>query len=123
MFIDLLSDDELIQLYSACDLFVLPSLYESFGLVTVEAMACGKPVVATSTGVVPELALDGEGGIMVPPGDARELAKAIIMLLSLKDEDRKMIARRNRGLVEARFSIAAWADKQTEVYDRALSRY
>jgi len=121
VFIDFLSEDELIQLYSACDLFVLPSLHESFGLVTMEAMACGKPVVATSTGVVPELGLNGESGIMVPPGDAGELAAAMIRLLSLRDEDKRLIARKNRELVEARFSIAAWANRMTEVYDRALA--
>ena len=122
VFIDFLSADELIPLYSACDLFVLPSLQESFGLVIVEAMACGKPVVATSTGVVPELALDGESGIMVPPGDAREFTEAMIKLLSLKDEDKRLIARRNRQLIETRFSISAWADKMIEVYEKALRK-
>jgi len=122
VFIDFLSADELIPLYSACDLFVLPSFQESFGLVVVEAMACGKPVVATSTGVVPELALDGESGIMVPPGDAREFTEAMIKLLSLKDEDKRLIARRNRQLIETRFSISAWADKMIEVYEKALRK-
>jgi len=122
VFIDFLSADELIPLYSACDLFVLPSFQESFGLVVVEAMACGKPVVATSTGVVPELALDGESGIMVPPGDAGEFTEAMIKLLSLKDEDKRLIARRNRQLIETRFSISAWADKMIEVYEKALRK-
>ncbi len=120
VFIDFLPLEELIQLYSACDLFVLPSLYETFGLVTMEAMACGKPVVATSTGIVPELELDGENGIMVPPGDAGALAEGLIKLLSLKDEHKRLIAKNNRELTEARFSIPEWANKMVQVYEKAL---
>jgi glycosyltransferase involved in cell wall biosynthesis len=120
--IDFLSEDELIQLYSACDVFVLPSLYETFGLVTMEAMACGKPVVATATGVIPELGLDGESGIMVPLGDAGALAEAMIKLLLLKNEEKRLIARKNRELIEARFSIPAWVDKMVDVYEKALGR-
>jgi glycogen(starch) synthase len=121
LLIDFLSQEELLQLYSACDLFVQPSLHESFGLTTLEAMACGKPVVTTSTGIVPQLGLDGASGIMVSPGDARALAEAIVKLLSLKDEDKERIARKNREIIEARFSIAVWTDRMLEVYHRALA--
>ena len=122
MFIDFLPEDELIKLYSACDLLVIPSLHESFGLVALEAMACGKPVVATATGLVPELGLDGTGGIMVPPGDAGRLAEAVIRLLSLSDDDKKLAAKRNRELVEAEFSIPGWVDGVIEVYNKALKK-
>jgi len=120
LFIDLLPEDDLIKLYSASDLVVSSSLHESFGLVTLEAMACGRPVVSTSTGVVPDLELDGVGGIVVSPGNVGELAEAIVKLLSLNDEDRKAAARRNREFVEAEFSVAQWVDRVVEVYEKAL---
>jgi glycosyltransferase involved in cell wall biosynthesis len=84
-------------------------------------MACGKPVVTTSTGIVPQLGLNGASGTMVPPGDAGALAEAIVKLLSLKDEDKERIARKNREMIEARFSIAAWTDRMIEVYNHALA--
>jgi len=117
---DFLSQDELVKLYSACDVFVLPSLQEAFGLVVLEAMACGKPVVATATGIVPELGLDGASGIMVPTNDAAELAQAIVKLLRLGEEDKQRIARRNRELVESSFSLPVWADNVVQFYDKAL---
>jgi len=123
LFIDSLGHDELIPLYSACDVFVLPSLREGFSMVILEAMACGKPVVATSTCVAPELDFDGESGIMVSPGDASGLAKALMKLLSLTEEDRKQVARKNRALVESRFSIPAWVSRVVDVYQKALERW
>lgn len=121
MFIDFLSADKLIQLYSACDLFVLPSLEESFGIVTIEAMACGKPVVATCTGIAPELKpLALKGLEVVPLGDAQKLAEAVIAMLSLTEEDKRQIAKENRELVEERFSIPVWVDKMITVYNKVL---
>lgn len=123
LFIDYLSQDELIPLYSASDVFVLPSFREGFSMVVLEAMACGKPVVVTPTVAVPDLELDGKSGIMVSPGDASGLAKALMKLLSLTEEDRKQVARKNRALVESRFSIPAWVSRVVDVYQKALERW
>ena len=68
--------------YEDCDIFVAPSLYESFGLVYLEAMARGKAVIGCRTGGVPEVVLDGRTGILVPPGDAAALADAILHLVN-----------------------------------------
>jgi glycosyltransferase involved in cell wall biosynthesis len=74
------------------DVLVLPSGYEELGSVLVEAMAAGVPVVATRVGGIPEVVLDGETGLLVPPGDHVELARAIDQLLG----DRSMRERMSR---------------------------
>ena len=120
IFIDHLPENELIEMYSACDLLVSPSIHESFGLVTLEAMACGKPVVATLTGLVPELKLAGAGVIVALPGCADELADAIIAALSYGSAEKEQIARINRQIVESQFSVNQWVDKVIEVYEKTL---
>lgn len=122
MLLDFLSPDELVKLYSACDVFVLPSLQEGFSMVMVEAMACGKPVVTTATGCAPDIGLLPPGVIIVAPNNITELAQAIINLLSLDEEDKKLIAKINRGLIEARFSISLCVDKVVEVYQTAIRK-
>jgi glycosyltransferase involved in cell wall biosynthesis len=78
------------SLYNVSDLVVLPSIYEPFGKVLVEAMACGKPVVATQTSGIPEVVLNNETGILVPPRRPTFLAQAIIKILSDKKTSEKM---------------------------------
>lgn len=68
------------DLLRIADIVVIPSLTEGFSLVALEAMACGKPVIATRVGGIPELIDDGTNGILVPARDSRELAHAIIKL-------------------------------------------
>ena len=69
--------DELYDLYRRADVFVLPSRSECYGLVIPEALASGLPVVACNVGAVPELVIDGHNGILVPPGDVADLARAL----------------------------------------------
>ncbi len=121
--IDFMLPDELVALYSACDVFVLPSLWEGFGMVILEALACGKPVVTTFVGGAPDIGLTPPGGIVVAPNNAKELAEAILELLSLNDEDKRLVARKNRELIENRFSIPGWVDKVVEVYEKALKNW
>ncbi len=74
-------EDELHRQYGACDVFVAPSLFESFGLIYHEAMQYGKPVVGCRTGGVPETVRDGEEGLLVEPGDAAALEAALRELM------------------------------------------
>jgi D-inositol-3-phosphate glycosyltransferase len=73
--------DTLQYYYSASDIVVVPSHYESFGLVALEAMACGRTVVASETGGLAFLIRDGENGFHVPAADPRALADKLEMIL------------------------------------------
>ncbi len=76
------AQEELVSLYRAADLCVVPSvLYESFSYTCLQAMACGRPLVATTMGGVPEVVVDGDTGLLVPPGDPTALADALQRLI------------------------------------------
>lgn len=97
---------EFINLY---DVLVVPSLYdESFGLVSVEAMAAGRPVVAFACGGIPEVVIDGIDGFVVPIGDIIGMAEKILWLSS-HPEERKLMGQRCRKDYEEKFSGKAMA--------------
>ena len=83
-----IGDDEVTRYLQTADLFVAPSLYESFGLIFLEAMRWGTPVVGTRVGGIPEIVCDGESGVLVSPGNHYRLASAISELLL--DEQRRL---------------------------------
>ena len=80
-----LSEDELREQYQQCSLFVMPSRKEGFGIVFLEAMAFGKPVVAGAHGGTPSVVEDGETGLLVDNADVTAIARSLIKLLS--DDD------------------------------------
>jgi D-inositol-3-phosphate glycosyltransferase len=82
----LVKQDLLPYFYSAADLIVVPSYYESFGLVALESLACGTPVVATKVGCVESVIRHGETGYMVIDNAPRHLAEKIALLLSISNE-------------------------------------
>ncbi|MDV4343100.1 glycosyltransferase family 4 protein [Methanoculleus sp. YWC-01] len=82
--------DEIPLWMNACDLFVLPSLRESFGVVQIEAMACGKPVVATRNGGSEEVVISDKYGLLVEPVDPDGLAEKILVALD-REWDREAI--------------------------------
>jgi glycosyltransferase involved in cell wall biosynthesis len=73
---------EMPRFWSSLDVAIVPSLYEPFGLVALEALACGVPVIASAVGGLKEIVLDGQCGLLVPPGDAAALARALCVLLA-----------------------------------------
>ena len=106
--------------YKAADVFVLPSVmkHESFGIVNLEAMACGIPIVASIIGGVPDVVKDGENGLLVQPKDSNELADAIIYLLENKEEREKM-GKNGRGKVKD-YSWERIADMTEKIYEGML---
>lgn len=101
------------------DLFVLPSLCEHFGRVIVEAMAMGKPVVATDAGGVPEIVAHGETGLLVPPGDAERLAGAVLHLLHHR-ATRTRCGTAGRRRAERHFSLSGHADAVGALYEELI---
>jgi len=123
----MLPKEEVIALYSQASLFVCPSVYEPFGIINLEAMACGTPVVASAVGGIREVVAPGETGLLVPfeargaidfePRDperfARDLAEAINGLLDDPERRRRMGARA-RERVERLFG---WKSVARRTYD------
>jgi glycosyltransferase involved in cell wall biosynthesis len=95
---------------AAMDVFVHPGDPEPFGLVNLEAMAMGKPVVAFAHGALPEIVLDGETGLLVPPGSEEALAGAVIDLLG-DPHRRSAMGMAGRARVEAHFTAQRMADE------------
>jgi glycosyltransferase involved in cell wall biosynthesis len=102
--------------YAASDIVVMPSLQEAWGLVATEAMACGRPVVATSVGGLPDQVIDGFNGFLVPPRDPRALADRILYLLDNPSEARRMGLNGRRLAVE-KFNIEKRIARILELYE------
>lgn len=111
------SDEELVELYQAADVYFDPSLYEGFGLQVLEAMACGAPVVCSNVSSLPEVA--GDAAIMLSPMDEQGFADALVWVLTDADKAKEM---RRRGRERAgHFSWHATAQELMQVYAEVLS--
>jgi glycosyltransferase involved in cell wall biosynthesis len=105
--------------YGACELLALPSDYEAFGLVLVEAMACGKPCVATRVGGIPEVVDEGRTGLIVDYGDIQGLARALTDVLA-DPEKAKAMGAAGRKRVEERFTWEIVTEQIEKVYREVL---
>jgi glycosyltransferase involved in cell wall biosynthesis len=104
---------------SAGDVLVAPSLSETFGRIIIEAMACGKPVVASNVGGIPEIIDDGKSGLLVPPKNEQSIADAVIRLLTIKTLAAS-IASAGRKIVEEQFNVRGQITKIEEILDECL---
>lgn len=111
--------EALPAVYAAADVMVAPSPYEAFGLVYLEAMACGAVPVACAAGGAPEVVVDGETGRLVPPRDAQALATVLADLLDRPDTRRRLQAA-GRTHVTRAFSVPAVVAR-TEAFYREVA--
>ena len=121
IFTGVLPISDVVEAYSACDLFVYPGLIEAGGLPPLEAMACDCPVIATATGTSDELAGVSPAFQVVPPGDSKALAKKIIELLSMQPQTLRQLAAKHRAIVEDRFNFDKMVNLLLSVYEEVMS--
>jgi len=111
------SDRELEELYADADIFCAPSRYESFGLVLVEAMRYGLPVIGSRVGGMPEIITDGRSGLLAEPGDVRSLAECLRRLI-VDPKVRQVLGAEARRVYEARFTLDIATENTVAAYAR-----
>lgn len=112
IFTGFVQDRKLPSYYKAADIFVFPSTYETQGIVALEAMAAGLPVVAARAKAIPEFVIDGESGYLFEPNNEKEFAEKI--LIALEDKEIGMKAKK----FVKRYDIEKMAEKLVDLYDR-----
>ncbi len=108
---------DVLSVHKAFDVFVMSSVTEGLGTSLLDAMSCGKPVVATSAGGIPEVVKDGETGLLVPPRDEAAMARAIVALLG-DAHSRQTMGMAGLARVRERFSVERMVHDTLRVYQR-----
>ncbi len=117
VFLDYLPDEELLALYNTCKFFIMPSLYEGFGLPPLEAMACGAPVIVSNRSSLPEVV--GEAALLVDPYSVEEMTAKMNILLR-QVEVRKELEKKSLAQVQ-KFSWRETAAKTLEVFKKVAN--
>jgi glycosyltransferase involved in cell wall biosynthesis len=112
---------ELMKIYQKASIFILPSFWEAFPVVILEALSCETPVITTPVGENPEVIRNFENGILVPVNDPLRLAEAINFMLDNKDNRTKM-GRKGRELVIKKFSVEVIAKRLRKIYQEMISQ-
>jgi glycosyltransferase involved in cell wall biosynthesis len=105
--------------YAMSDMVVVPSLQEAFGLVVSEAMACGKPVIGTRVGGIPDQIIDGHNGFLVQPRDPREIAEKVLWFINNPEEAKRM-GMNGRKIVEEKYNVDKRSDQIISLYSLLL---
>jgi glycosyltransferase involved in cell wall biosynthesis len=107
------------EVMASCDLFVLPSESESFGLAALEAMACGVPVVSSDTGGLPEVNIHGVSGLLSPVGDTQSMADNAYLIL----KDEASLERYRSGALEQarRFDLHHVLPRYERLYEEVVA--
>jgi glycosyltransferase involved in cell wall biosynthesis len=115
-----IDNDRILSLvYSAADLFVIPSIQDNLPLTVLESMACGTPIIGFNVGGIPDIVKENITGLLVPEGDTFALGKAIGKLLGNKDRLSEMSANCRRVAIEE-YSIDVQAHRYEKIYKRML---
>ena len=112
--------EDVLETLRTMDVFCLPSLWEGFGLVLLEAMVVRRAIVANRIEAVPEVVRDGETGILVTPGDAREMADAVLRLLE-RPELAACMGEAGRRRVESAFDIRRMIRQYEQTYESLVA--
>jgi glycosyltransferase involved in cell wall biosynthesis len=118
----LADEHRMAEALAAADVFVMPSQAESFGLMALEAMACGTAVIASDGTATTEMIRPPQAGLSVVPGDAAALQQALEDLLG-DDRRREAMGAAGRRLVESEYSSAAYLDRHIRLYDALAGRH
>ena len=121
IFTGMISSDELPYYYALSDVTVVPSLQEAFGLVVSEAMACGKPVIGSNVGGIPDQIIDGYTGFLVEPKDHLKIAERILWSIDNPEESKRQ-GINGRRIVEEKYDIEKRADKIVSLYKQLLMK-
>ena len=108
---------DILSVHKGFDIFVMSSVTEGLGTSLLDAMACGKPIVATTAGGMPEVVQDGATGLLVPPRDHQAMADALVKLLT-NPELRARMGAAGVTRVRAKFSVERMLQDTLEVYRR-----
>jgi glycosyltransferase involved in cell wall biosynthesis len=117
-----INDNQMAVALSAADIFLMPSIQESFGLMAVESMSCGVPVVVFEGSALPSIIKAPIGGLAVPSKDSLALANAIEFLLENEVERLKM-GSQARAIVEAEYSIELYIQRHFELYNSIINQF
>ena len=120
VFLDGLSREQIAGCYARCDVFALPSTGEGFGIVFLEAMAFGKPVIGANAGGVPDLIENGVNGLLVPPKDKHKLAQALGELLADPTQCMRL-GRQGAEVVRRRYAFESFKQTLEGILDSALT--
>lgn len=115
------NDRMLSTIYSAADVFVIPSLQESFGQTVIESLACGTPVAGFASGGIPDMVRPGQTGWLAPTGDTQALRDAIVAALR-DDAARSLMGKECRRVAVEEYSIEVQARAYTKLYETLLAR-
>ena len=117
-FVGFIQEEEKLALIKLCDIFCMPSVFEPFGIVLLEASQFERAIVASNVGGIPDIIEDGKTGLLVPPKKPNEISKAINLLLL--DEDLRLRLGKEAGKVVKEFDMKNIADRYISLYKEVI---